>query len=87
MSEVLVRNLDECVVEQLKARARVNGRSLQADETDLDRSLRRRQAVACGNCALADRATAPALGETGSRPTARGRCWPRTMCAAVAAGE
>ena len=31
MSEVLVRNLDESVVEQLKARARVNGRSLQAE--------------------------------------------------------
>ena len=31
MSEVLVRNLDESVVEQLKARARGNGRSLQAE--------------------------------------------------------
>jgi plasmid stability protein len=31
MSEVLVRNLDEAVVEQLKARARGNGRSLQAE--------------------------------------------------------
>jgi plasmid stability protein len=31
MSEVLVRNLNEAVVEQLKARARGNGRSLQAE--------------------------------------------------------
>jgi plasmid stability protein len=31
MSEVLVRNLDEAVVEQLKARARRGGRSLQAE--------------------------------------------------------
>jgi plasmid stability protein len=31
MSEVLVRNLDEGVVEQLKARARGSGRSLQAE--------------------------------------------------------
>ena len=31
MSEVLVRNLDESVVERLKARARGNGRSLQAE--------------------------------------------------------
>lgn len=31
MSEVLVRNLDEAVVEQLKSRARDNGRSLQAE--------------------------------------------------------
>ena len=31
MSEVLIRNLDEPVVEQLKARARVNGRSLRAE--------------------------------------------------------
>jgi plasmid stability protein len=31
MSEVLVRNLDEAVVERLKARARGNGRSLQAE--------------------------------------------------------
>jgi plasmid stability protein len=31
MSEVLVRNLDEAVVDQLKARARGNGRSLQAE--------------------------------------------------------
>jgi plasmid stability protein len=31
MSEVLVRNLDETVVEQLKARARGSGRSLQAE--------------------------------------------------------
>ena len=31
MSEVLVRNLDEAVVEQLKARARSSGRSLQAE--------------------------------------------------------
>ncbi len=31
MAEVLVRNLDEAVVEQLKARARGNGRSLQAE--------------------------------------------------------
>jgi len=31
MPEVLVRNLDEAVVEQLKARARSNGRSLQAE--------------------------------------------------------
>jgi antitoxin FitA len=31
MSEVLVRNLDEAVVEQLKARARGSGRSLQAE--------------------------------------------------------
>lgn len=31
MSEVLVRNLDEAVVEQLKDRARGNGRSLQAE--------------------------------------------------------
>jgi len=31
MSDVLVRNLDEPVVEQLKARARGNGRSLQAE--------------------------------------------------------
>jgi antitoxin FitA len=31
MSEVLVRNLDPAVVEQLKARARSNGRSLQAE--------------------------------------------------------
>ena len=31
MSEVLVRNLDESVVEQLKTRARGNGRSLQAE--------------------------------------------------------
>ena len=31
MPEVLVRNLDEAVVEQLKARARGNGRSLQAE--------------------------------------------------------
>jgi plasmid stability protein len=31
MSEVLVRNLDEAVVEQLKNRARGNGRSLQAE--------------------------------------------------------
>jgi antitoxin FitA len=31
MSEVLVRNLDEAVVEQLKTRARGNGRSLQAE--------------------------------------------------------
>ena len=33
MSEVLVRNLDEAVVEQLKARARGSGRSLQADSS------------------------------------------------------
>ena len=31
MSEVLVRNLDEAVVEQLKARARSSGRSLPAE--------------------------------------------------------
>ncbi len=31
MPEVLVRNLDEAVVEQLKDRARGNGRSLQAE--------------------------------------------------------
>jgi plasmid stability protein len=31
MSEVLVRNLNEAVVEQLKARARGSGRSLQAE--------------------------------------------------------
>lgn len=31
MSEVLVRNLDEVVVEHLKARARACGRSLQAE--------------------------------------------------------
>ena len=31
MSEVLVRNLDETIVEQLKARARESGRSLQAE--------------------------------------------------------
>ncbi|MHB1556092.1 MAG: FitA-like ribbon-helix-helix domain-containing protein [Isosphaeraceae bacterium] len=31
MPEVLVRNLDETVVEQLKDRARGNGRSLQAE--------------------------------------------------------
>jgi antitoxin FitA len=31
MPEVLVRNLDESVVEQLKARARAGGRSLQAE--------------------------------------------------------
>jgi plasmid stability protein len=31
MSEVLVRNLDEAVIEQLKARARGSGRSLQAE--------------------------------------------------------
>lgn len=31
MPEVLVRNLDEAVVEQLKTRARGNGRSLQAE--------------------------------------------------------
>lgn len=31
MSEVLVRNLDQDVVEQLKARARDSGRSLQAE--------------------------------------------------------
>jgi antitoxin FitA len=31
MSEVLVRNLDQAVVEQLKARARGSGRSLQAE--------------------------------------------------------
>jgi plasmid stability protein len=31
MSDVLVRNLDESVVEQLKSRARGNGRSLQAE--------------------------------------------------------
>jgi len=31
MPEVLVRNLDEKVVEQLKSRARDNGRSLQAE--------------------------------------------------------
>ena len=31
MSEVLVRNLDESVVDQLKARAQGNGRSLQAE--------------------------------------------------------
>jgi plasmid stability protein len=31
MSEVLVRNLDEDVVEQLEARAREGGRSLQAE--------------------------------------------------------
>jgi plasmid stability protein len=31
MPEVLVRNLDEAVVEQLKDRARSNGRSLQAE--------------------------------------------------------
>ena len=30
MSQSLVRNLDEAVVEQLKARARSSGRSLQA---------------------------------------------------------
>jgi plasmid stability protein len=31
MFEVLVRNLDEAVVEQLKARARRSGRSLQSE--------------------------------------------------------
>jgi plasmid stability protein len=31
MPEVLVRNLEEAVVERLKARARDNGRSLQAE--------------------------------------------------------
>ncbi len=31
MSEVLVRNLDDVTVERLKARARGNGRSLQAE--------------------------------------------------------
>ena len=31
MSEVLVRNLDEAVLERLKARARGSGRSLQAE--------------------------------------------------------
>lgn len=31
MAEILVRNLDEAVVEHLKARARSSGRSLQAE--------------------------------------------------------
>jgi antitoxin FitA len=31
MAQVLVRNLDERVVDQLKARAKENGRSLQAE--------------------------------------------------------
>ncbi len=31
MSEVLIRNLEEAVVERLKARARGSGRSLQAE--------------------------------------------------------
>ena len=31
MSDVLVRNIDEVVIKQLKARARGNGRSLQAE--------------------------------------------------------
>lgn len=31
MPEVLVRNLDEAVIEQLKARARSQGRSLQSE--------------------------------------------------------
>ena len=31
MSQVLVRNLDEPILERLKARARRNGRSLQAE--------------------------------------------------------
>lgn len=31
MPEILVRNLDEAVVEQLKTRARSNGRSLQGE--------------------------------------------------------
>ncbi len=31
MSEILVRNLDDAVVEQLEARARDSGRSLQAE--------------------------------------------------------
>jgi plasmid stability protein len=31
MSEILVRNVDETIVEQLEFRARMNGRSLQAE--------------------------------------------------------
>ena len=31
MPEILVRNVDETVVEQLESRARKNGRSLQAE--------------------------------------------------------
>jgi plasmid stability protein len=31
MAQIIVRNLDDVVVERLKARARVNGRSLEAE--------------------------------------------------------
>ena len=78
MSEVLIRNLDEEVVEQLKARAHGNGRSLQGE---LKRILE--QAARPGPerpsraeyRELADRFRA-ALGD---RPRATApRCWPRT---------
>ena len=35
MSHVLVRNLDDSTLEQLKARARENGRSLQAELSEI----------------------------------------------------
>jgi plasmid stability protein len=35
MSQILVRNLDEAVVERLKSRARAHGRSLQAEVKDI----------------------------------------------------
>ncbi|MBI4482063.1 MAG: hypothetical protein HY652_04135 [Acidobacteria bacterium] len=41
MSQVLVRDLDFAVIERLKARARQNGRSLQAELKDiLERAAR-----------------------------------------------
>lgn len=35
MSQILVRNLDDAVVERLKSRARAHGRSLQAEAKDI----------------------------------------------------
>jgi antitoxin FitA len=35
MAQILIRNLDETVVERLKAKARTHGRSLQAEAKDI----------------------------------------------------
>ncbi len=65
MCEVLIRNLDEDVVEQLKARARGNGRSLQAElKLILEQAARPRPRAEYR--ALADRVRA----SLGDRPQA-----------------
>ena len=78
MSEVLVRNLEEAVVEQLKVRARGNGRSLQAElKLILEQAARRRQHGRRARSTASWPTGSVPPWETGPRPTVP-RCWPRT---------